>query len=181
MSNIPDFEDSDLDPEWGEVDFDDTSKSPKFFPMPAHAVEDPEVFKTMLESKVDGLILMYREIRDQLGTDRHGWKARDELMKRRMLLISSELMRRGEALGVDSFRTDQGTAYKHTKEKFKIENWDEVREYLDETHNYHILQKRVSPDAVRGIRTEDGSLPKGVGVFEEVEFAVRTPTVRKFK
>lgn len=200
MSNMfdDDFDDeSDEFESWNEDDGADTGKSPKFVRVPEARLSPAE----LSELRVDDLVKAYRAVRDQLTTDRRAYKSREAAMKTQLQIISMQLRDRGDQFGVDSFATPFGTAFRKLKEKFSIQGWDAFVEWLDRTKNFHVLQKRVSPNAVREIRdelmatvsaaratahdespiTDEEVLPPGVTVLKEIEFAVRAPTASKYK
>jgi hypothetical protein len=131
------------------------------------------------EMSVADLVKMYRDVRDQLATDRTGWKAREIRVKTHLMIISMQLRDRGDTMGVLSFATPNGTAYRNTKEKFPISDWSALSKWVLATGNVHVLQKRLSPNAVKDVRDEVGELPPGVDSLKEIEFAVRSPTARK--
>lgn len=130
---------------------------------------------------VDKLVPMYIACRNQLATDTKGYKQRRERVKGFMSMISMTLREKADSIGTDTFKGSYGTAYRNTKEKFSISDWPSFTAWLTQTHNYQALQKRVAANAVKEIRSVDGSLPPGVAVFSEVEFAVRSPAKRSTK
>ena len=130
------------------------------------------------EMKVDELIATYIHARNQLATDRKGYKQREESVKTHMSIISMLLRDKGDIAGVDSFATAAGTAYRNKKETFRVGVWDDLAKYVLETGNIHILQKRVSPNAIKEIREQTGSVPTGAEQVLTEEFAVRSPTAR---
>jgi len=161
-------------------DLDDaelTDYAPKFIRMPIVELG----FQDLAAMRVDELIKMYIVERNQLATDRKGWKAREAVMKSHMAMISMALRDKGDNVGVNSFQTVEGTAYRRVTEKFTVADWAAVTDYIRNTDNFQILQKRVAPNAVKEIREADGDLPPGVSVMTEVDFAVRSPTARKSK
>lgn len=161
---------------FAEVDEGDlTGKDPRFFKIDSLDLA-PDVMATM---KVDDLIGLYIDARNQLATDRKGYKAREAKVKTHLSVISMLLRDKGDTLGVDNFKTERGTAFRNKKEKFSIPMWEDLVNYIKATGNFQVLQKRVSPNAVKDIRDEEGALPPGIDSFTEVEFAVRSPTVRK--
>ncbi len=177
MSIEPMYEEDFDDPDYVS-DLDDaelTGLEPRFVRVDSLNVS----FVQLSEMRVDDLIDMYIKERNQLATDRKGWKAREAKLKAHMAWISMALRDRGDDVGVDSFKCASGSAYRRVTEKFTVTDWDSLVKYLERTHNFHVLQKRVSPNAVKEIRSEDGSLPDGVSVMTEVDFAVRSPTARK--
>jgi hypothetical protein len=192
MSYDPDEdEDQDFVPDYfAEVDEGDlTGNEPKFVRVPSSEHAPSE----LADMSVADLITKSIEIRNQLATDRKGWKAREARLKTAREIISMQLRDRADQLGLDSFAGTSGTAYRNTKEKFTVNDWESLVPWLIETGNLHILQKRVSPNAVKEIREEirqqaekNGAevddytaLPPGIGLLKEVEFAVRSPTARQ--
>lgn len=156
-------------------DADLTGLEPRFVNVPPLQWTPAE----LSDKNVGELVKVYVDVRNQLATDRKGYKAREARMKTFLAMVSAILCGRADEDGVDSFKTPNGTVFRRVTEKFSVSDWSALTAYLTDTHNYQVLQKRVSPDAVREIRAEDGDLPPGVGVMTEVEFAVRSPTVRK--
>jgi hypothetical protein len=170
-----DEEDEEYFPEISDDEL--TGNEPRFIRIESLNMPNDEMAKL----KVDELIETYIAARNQLATDRKGYKARELAVKTHLSVISMLLRDQGDTIGVESFRTDKGTAYRNVKEKFTVETWDSLVQYLKDTGNFHVLQKRVSPNAIKEIRATDGALPPGIGSLVEVEFAVRSPTSRKAK
>lgn len=166
---------------FSELDADDieyTGKEPRFLKIETLDTA-PNDLTTM---GVDQLIQMYRDERDQLATDRKGYKAREARVKLHLSIISMVLRDRADAVGgVDTFATPAGTAFRNKKEFFKVSDWTDFSSYVLKTGNVHLLQKRVSPNAVKELRETEGSLPPGIENRVEVEFSVRSPTARKRK
>lgn len=165
-----------------------TGKEPRFVAIPEMDVHHSELAKL----KVDELIKQYRAVRDQLATDRKGYKLRESKVKTHLMILSMLLRDRGDMAGVDSFKTEAGTAYRNKKESFRVVDWAALTAYIKETGNFSILQKRVSPNIVKEIREVepplqilDGDpipfLVPGLESHVEVEFAVRSPTARAKK
>lgn len=153
-----------------------TGAEPRFI-----RIESMSLMPTQLDGlRVDELITMYIAARNQLATDRKGYKSREEAVKNHLRTISAVLMNRADSIGgVDSFATDKGTAFRKTKETFKVSDWAELTKYVISTGNFSILQKRVSPNAVKEVREQDGCLPNGIEPHVEVEFAVRSPSASR--
>jgi hypothetical protein len=169
---------SSYDPYFAEL-LDDatlTGKEPKFVKVPELEVHHA----VYTDYKINDLIGAYRGIRDQLATDRKGYKAREAKLKTQMSIISMQLRDRGDAAGVDSFATELGTAFRQMKEKFSIADWNLFTEWLYSKKYWHAIQKRVSPNAIKDIRDKEG-LPPGVSVLAEIDFTVRAPTGGKKK
>lgn len=164
-----DFEE--IDPDY-ESD-DPTGKRPKFLRMPK--VHEP----IANDAKIDALVELYKDVRDQLTVDRRAYKERETLMKDFLAKLGLVLRERADALGVDSFPTRFGTAYRLKKERFPVEDWSALTEWIKATGNFQVLQRRTSPDAVREVRDEGDALPPGVGYYPEITFTVRANAARK--
>lgn len=181
MPTEPMYDDDDdvFDPTYASdlEDADPTQFHPKFKRIDTLSFDA----KQLEEYRVDQLIEIYINERNQLATDRRGYKAREAQIKTHLSIISMVLRDRGDNVGVDSFKTAAGTAFRRVTEKFTIGDWSATTAYIKETGNFQILQKRAAPNAVKEIRELDGNLPPGISNMVEVDFAVRSPTARKSK
>ena len=174
-NELPDDDDDDYFSE--ELEGADlTGKEPKFFRIDSLSKSPVE----LSELRVDDLISTYIAARNQLATDRKGYKAREAIVKTHLRTISAILLNKSEAAGgVDSFKTSVGTAYRKVKETFRVASWDELVAYVKTSGNFTVLQKRVSPNAIKDVREQDGAIPPGVEPLTEIEFAVRSPTASR--
>lgn len=154
-----------------------TGLEPKFVRL--ESLETPPA--DLSSMKVNDLIAMYIAERNQLATDRHGYDARETRIKTHLAVIASVLKDRGDTAGVDSFSTDAGTAFRKEKEQFRVGAWESLVNYIKKTGNFQILQKRLSPNAVKEVKEVDGAWPDGVEYVCIEEFSVRSPTARKSK
>lgn len=121
----------------------------------------------------------YVEYRDQLSIERKAWEEHERDIKDEMTRISMWLRDRGDEMGVDSFNTPYGTAYRNVKKSFRIEDWQEYSSWIIKTNNAQCLEKRPAKLAVQDIIDETGEIPPGLMEFVEVEFNVRRPTKSK--
>jgi len=121
-------------------------------------------------------IKQYVSMRDKLFE----WKKKrdEEEAKRKAALEEIEmwLLQQADVMGVESFKTSFGTAYKVTEEHYRIQDWDTFVEYVKETDNFQLFQKRVTKTAAKEIYSETGELPKGLDYFQEYKINVRRPT-----
>lgn len=171
-----DFDDDSEDDYFPEIleGAEDTGKLPKFVILPGLALSHIQLG----EMKVDELVKTYVDLRNQLATERKSYKSREAKIKLQMGVISMQLRAKGDDLGVTSFSSPYGTAFKKTAIKYQVADWEALCKYVQATGNFQVLQKRVSPNAAKEIAEVDGSLPTGISSFEEVSFAVRAPTAR---
>ncbi len=111
-----------------------------------------------------------REMRDALKK-----KHSEELkpLTEKMFLVENYLLLQLNNQGVESMKTDVGTAYKSTTTKAKIIDWDVALAYIKKNELFHMLEKRISKVAVEEFIEAQGSPPPGVDITQEVKVNVR--------
>lgn len=136
------------------------------------------VIATLPTLGVDELVALYRKTRDELAEARKAYKQKEANHKDLMARISMSIKEIADKIGVDSFQTKDGTAYRNVKTKYRVANWDAIVQYIKDTGNFQILEKRVAKLATQEIHNETGEVPPGIDYTVEIEFAVRKPTIR---
>lgn len=127
-------------------------------------------------SDISSAVGAYVQLRDQLSEERKSWEMHEREVKDEMERISMWLRDKGDELGVDSFNTPHGTAYRNIKHSYRIEDWDTYAKWILETDNLQCLEKRPAKLAVKEIHDETGDIPPGLYQQVEVEFNVRRPS-----
>jgi hypothetical protein len=131
------------------------------------------------KATVDEAIEMFVQKRDELNDVRKQFQAIEDQIKNELELISMWLLKKSDELGVESFRTKHGTAFKSLVETYRVGDWATLIEYIKETDNYQLLEKRVAKNAAREIHAAEGAIPPGIDYFAEFEFKVRRPEKEK--
>ena len=125
---------------------------------------------------IKSAVKVYVQQRDRL----RAWqKKRDEeeaARKTELEAIEMWLIAKADELGVDSFKTSFGTAYKQIKEHFRIGDWPSFVEYVKETNNFQLFEKRVAKLAAKEVKDTTGELPKGLEYSSEFVMHVLRPT-----
>lgn len=132
----------------------------------------------MLELQFDNIneaIKVYVGMRDDLKVFQERVKKEEAEKKEFLDRISMWLRDKADELGVDNFKTESGTAYRNIKKSYRVEDWDAICAYIQETGNFQILEKRVAKRATEEIVESDGDVPPGISVNIEVEFNVLRP------
>jgi len=119
------------------------------------------------------LTRMYVAERDELTVKRREFKVFEAQKKDLMSRISMAMRDKADQLGVDSFKTEYGTAYRKVTKKYRVGNWDSVITFIIEHKFWQMLEKRVAKRATEEIHEEMGMVPPGIDFDVEVEFAVR--------
>lgn len=124
-------------------------------------------------------IKAYVAARDRL----RAWtKKRDEEEAARKHIleeIETWILARSNELGVDSFKTPFGTAYKQLKEHYRIGDWSSFVEYVKRTGNFQLFEKRVAKLAAKEIHQTDGKIPDGLDYSSEYGVNVLRPKAKK--
>ena len=128
---------------------------------------------------IDGAVELFVQRRDELNSVRKQFQVTEDQIKNELELISMWLLKKSDELGVESFRTKHGTAFKSLVETYRVGDWATLIEYIKETDNYQLLEKRVAKNAAREIHASDGAIPPGVDYFAEFEFKIRRPDKEK--
>ena len=139
-------------------------------------MSEPVKFKS-----IDEAIEAYVNTRDDLRAKQQAFKLEEDAMKLRMEQISMWLRDKADELGVDSFKTQFGTAYRSVKTSYRVATggWDAFIGWVKETGNFQCLEKRVAKLATKEIHDDTGEIPPGLDYVAEVEFDVRRPTKAK--
>jgi len=87
--------------------------------------------------------------------------------------IEAALLEQMNTLGVESVRTEQGTAYKSTLTSATVADWDACLDFIKQNEAWEMLEKRVKKDYVTHYVEEKGDLPPGVNIRTEVTVNVR--------
>ena len=130
---------------------------------------------------IDDAVKDYVAKRDRLKAWMKKQSEEEDRRKAELAKIEAWLLDRSNTLGVDSFKTTSGTAYKQLAEHFRISNWESFTEYIMRTGNFQLLEKRVAKLATKEVRDKTGELPDGIDVFSEYTIHVLRPTKKKVK
>jgi hypothetical protein len=125
----------------------------------------PDYDEDLTFSTVDDAINTYVATRDDLDRERKAYNKYEATAKNYMGRIEMWLKEKADELGVESFRTKSGTAYRTVKTS-----------YRKETGNFQCLEKRAAKNAVKEVHDETGEIPPGLEYHAEIEFDVRRPS-----
>ncbi len=125
---------------------------------------------------VAAAIETYVATRDDLAEKRKAFNEYEANAKHYMNRIQVFIQMKANELGVDSFKTAAGTAYRSVKTQYRTEDWEAFLNWLKETGNFQCIERRPAKLAVKEIHDESGVLPPGLSHHVEVEFDVRRPS-----
>lgn len=119
----------------------------------------------------------YISLRDDLTIHRKQFQELEKVYKARMEYLSMWLREKGDDLGVNSFSTKSGSAFRVEKTRYLVaaQDWELFMAWVASTKNFQCIEKRPAQLAVKDIVNVEGSLPPGVVSSVEIDFEVRRP------
>jgi hypothetical protein len=127
------------------------------------------------EDTIGEIIQKFVSLRDELTEWKRSVDEEERRRKAELTKLEVILLGKADELGVDSFKTEYGTAYKTMEEHFRVQDWNAFVEYVKETGNFSLFQKRVTKTAAKDVLVETGELPRGLDRYQEFKINVRRP------
>lgn len=92
---------------------------------------------------VDKLVSVYVKIRDKRAEIQKAYEAEDDVLKQKLDRIEEALLEMCKGHGVESLRTEHGTATRVVKERYWSADWDAMKEFVREHDAVDLLEKRI--------------------------------------
>jgi hypothetical protein len=137
---------------------------------PSTLISEPEPIK------VDDLVQAFVGIRDALSDARKQFKMFEAKSKEDMEKIVVQLLEMSRELGVNSFKTDFGTAFKIDKDFARVagpEGWEKLCKYMIENNDFGLVEKRVAKLHFKEIMNTQKIAPQELGVEYVVEETIQ--------
>jgi hypothetical protein len=144
--------------------------------MSATYPEIPAYDQDIQFNNIDDAINVFVATRDELAAERKAYNTYEARAKHYMDRIEMFIKDKADDLGVDSFRTKSGTAFRNVKTSYRVSVWPEYLAWLQETGNFQCLEHRAAKNAVKEVHDETGEVPPGLEYTVEVGFDVRRPS-----
>lgn len=125
---------------------------------------------------VDDVVAAYIQLRD--AKELLAKKQADEMkpLVERMKKIEGWLQAALIATGVDSFKTERGTAFIQTNVSTTVRDWTATLDWIKANNEWSLLTAAVSKTAIKDYKEQYHDVPPGVDYREEVVVRVRRPT-----
>lgn len=126
---------------------------------------------------IDEAVGSYVSLRDELKAKQQAFKQEEDSIKLQLEQMAMWIRDKADELGVDSFKTQYGTAFRSVKTSYKVATggWETFIDWIKETGNFQCLEKRAAKLAVKEIHDDTGEVPPGLSYSAEVEINVRRP------
>lgn len=130
---------------------------------------------------VKDIVKEYRDIRDSLDKARKEFTAFEEECKGKMFELETQMLAISRETGVDSFKTEFGTAFKTTKTYARLGAGDESKRareaYAIETGDFGLFTSHVNKTHAKELLDEGYNLAElGIDWIEEYTIGFRKPS-----
>lgn len=128
---------------------------------------------------VEEVVAAYVKLRDKLTAMQAEHKEAEAVIDEKLVKLRAWLLKKSEETGVDSFKTEAGTAYKTTKDKAGVADRDAFLKYVLSEEATELLPASVNKTAVRDYIKEHGEPPPGVTYTKSFDINVNRPRKKK--
>lgn len=123
--------------------------------------------------KISELVQKYIEVRDKKAQMESEHKAKIAKVDEVLDKIEAALLKTFDTAGMDSVRTEFGTAYSSSRTTASIADPDAFMTFCKENNAWHMLQKRVAQSAVEQYKDEHQDVPPGIDLRVERTIGIR--------
>lgn len=118
--------------------------------------------------KLSEAVSLYIQMRDKKAQMKAEFDAQVAPLQEKMDKLEAKLLDVFNKVGMDSVKTEFGTAYATTRSSASVADRDTFMEYVKANEEWALLEVRVSKTAVDQFRSaNDNELPPGINIREE--------------
>ena len=118
--------------------------------------------------KLSEAVSLYIQMRDKKAQMKAEFDAQVAPLQEKMDKLEAKLLEVFNKTGMDSVKTEFGTAYATTRSSASVADRDTFMDYVKANEEWALLEVRVSKTAVDQFRSaNDNELPPGVNIREE--------------
>lgn len=131
----------------------------------------------MSEFNIGKLIWARIKLNDMITQRTKDMKSSVEDLKKQLEMLDNQVLLMLNEAGVDSIKSENGTAYKDNKETFTVKDRDAFVTWVRENDTWEFLPAKVNAENARTYMKENGgALPPGVGYNCFIVPKFRRPT-----
>ena len=125
------------------------------------------------ELTTDELVQHFVQLRDRRAVRKKAFETEDVADKSKQEKIEGILLQRYTEAGIESARTQHGTAYKSKVGYASIADWDAFKDYVIENNAWELLSHGANKVAVQQHIDANSALPPGLNWREEIHIRVQ--------
>ena len=117
--------------------------------------------------KLSDLVAKYIELRDKKYELKHQYDFKAAQLDEVLGKIESKLLQVFDSAGMDSVKTEFGTAYASTRSTASVADKETFMNFIKENEEWSLMEVRAAKLAIEQYKTANGDLPPGVNYREE--------------
>ena len=117
--------------------------------------------------KLSDLVAKYIEMRDKKYELKHQYEFKAAQLDEVLGKIESKLLQVFDSAGMDSFKTEFGTAYASTRSMASVADKETFMNFIKENEEWSLMEVRAAKLAIEQYKDANGDLPPGVNYREE--------------
>ena len=117
--------------------------------------------------KLSDLVAKYIELRDKKYELKHQYEFKAGKIDEVLDKIEAKLLETFDSAGIDSCKTEAGTAYASSFSTASVADPDAFLEFIVENEEWSLIERRASKTAVEQFIVANGDVPPGINYRKE--------------
>lgn len=117
--------------------------------------------------KLSDLVAKYIELRDKKYELKHQYEFKAAQLDEVLDKIEAKLLQVFDSAGMDSVKTEFGTAYASTRATASVADKETFMNFIKENEEWSLMEVRAAKLAIEQYKTANGDLPPGINYREE--------------
>jgi hypothetical protein len=126
--------------------------------------------------KLSELVAMYIECRDAKASLKAEYEEKLAPIEDKLTKIEAKLLEVFNATGMESVKTEHGTAYMSTRTTVSVADRDAFMEFVKSGDHWSMMEVRAAKTAVEQYKAANDDLPPGINWRSEVVVNIRRTT-----
>lgn len=128
----------------------------------------------MADVTADKLVRIYIKLRDERKKLFNAYEAEENVLKAQQELISDKLLEICKDVGLDSLKTQYGTASRSVKSRYWTSDWDSLYAFIKEHDAFYLLAQSIHQSNLKSFLEEHPDLlPPGLNSDSKYAISVR--------
>lgn len=117
--------------------------------------------------KLSDLVAKYIELRDKKYELKHQYEFKAAQLDEVLDKIEAKLLQVFDSAGMDSVKTEFGTAYASTRSMASVADKEAFMNFIKENDEWSLMEVRAAKLAIEQFKTANGDIPPGINYREE--------------
>jgi hypothetical protein len=117
--------------------------------------------------KISEVVAKYIELRDKKAELKHEYDFKVAKVDEVLAKIEAKLLEVFDSAGMDSVKTEFGTAYSSTRSSASVADKETFMNFIKENDEWSLMEVRAAKLAVEQYKDANGDLPPGINWREE--------------